>query len=125
MTRRILPGDRERTIRFNVSIFPAFEAFGFWEQLAKLEAVSPDDLKNVKNHFNEGLRLASTATLATADAKPVRYAIPYTNTSHGSPARPLSGTTRCRSIRSWTWRSITNGRCTKRFSTAHCGRPPT
>lgn len=91
---------------FAVSIFPAFEDFGFWEQLAKhrrtgkvepgyleaflakFEGVAPDDLANLRAHFNEGLRLASTAPPATADAQPVRYVIPYTNARGCSRENP-------------------------------------
>lgn len=91
---------------FAVSIFPAFEDFGFWEQLAKhrrtgkvepgymeaflakFEGVAPPDLANLRAHFNEGLRLASTAPPNTAETKQVRYVIPYTNARGCSRENP-------------------------------------
>lgn len=82
---------------FASSLYPAFEDFGFWSQLAKhrqtgkveagyLESflakftgASQEELANLRAHFNEGLRLASEAPVITPDMKKFKVVIPYTN----------------------------------------------
>jgi hypothetical protein len=91
---------------FAVSIFPAFEDFGFWEQLAKhrrtgtvepeyletflakFAGASEQELANLRAHFKEGLRLASTAPPNAAATKTTRYVIPYTNARGASRENP-------------------------------------
>lgn len=82
---------------FAVSIFPANEDFGFWEQLAKfrqtgkvepgyLEAflgtiagASPEDLKNLRAHYEWGMRTASETPPSTAGKPLTSSVIPYIN----------------------------------------------
>jgi hypothetical protein len=79
------------------SIFPAFKDYRFWEQLAayrrdpkrdpafeeqwlaRFKNLPPQDLENLKGHFNAGWLWGANSRAITPQTKKFGYVIPYTN----------------------------------------------
>jgi len=82
---------------FATSVYPAFEDYGFWEQLAesrrtgkrdaefeqqflaRFENLPEQDYNNLKAHYNAGLSWAPGSPPVTPETKKFSYIIPYTN----------------------------------------------